>query len=44
MALGSKDLGFKVFFKEIVPQPLRILSLTHRRASPVLSHLANFIH
>lgn len=39
-----KDLGFEIFFKEIVLQPLRILGLTHRRASPVLSHLANFIH
>lgn len=45
MVLSGKDLGFKVFFKEIVLlQPLRILGLTHRRASPVLSHLANFIH
>lgn len=44
MVLSGKALGFKVLFKEIVLQQLRILGLTHRRASPVLSHLASFIH
>lgn len=44
MVSGGKDLGFKVLFKEIILQPLRILGLTHRRASPVLSHIANSIH
>ena len=39
-----KTLVLKSYLKSVCFQPLRILGLTHGRAGPVLSHLANFIH